>query len=225
MSRESKREVNVKKAIYIETIIMFVIALTPILHKLYDYFPGPNSQNAHETISFLFFEIGSNGFDSISTNLWFYSQKVIPLILCLFWFFTSKNWWYHIIMIPIATYAFQIFELLFSEDTVIDTENIWWLLPICMVVIPFVYFIRIKLYDKYVNGIDLEAMEAELHTLKKKRSQIEIKKKRDLEAQSPDTIEYRSLSEWIDQKLSTGNLELIFRQFQSNLKNWMHLKF
>ena len=37
-----------------------------------------------------------------------------------------------------------------------------------MVVVPFVYLIRLRLIDKYVHGIDLEAMEAELNTLKEK---------------------------------------------------------
>ncbi len=37
-----------------------------------------------------------------------------------------------------------------------------------MITIPFVYFIRIKLYDKHVHGIDLEAMDAELQELKQK---------------------------------------------------------
>lgn len=225
MSRESKKQGKFKKAIFIESIIIFIVALTPLLYKVYDYFPGPNHQAAHDTISFLLFDIGSNGFDSVSTNLWFYTQKIVPLLLCLFWFFTSKNWWYHIIIIPIATYAFQLFELIFTEDTVIDTENIWWLLPVCMVVIPFVYLIRIKLYDKYVHGIDLEAMETELNALKEKRSKVEVRKKSGLEQQTPDDIDYPSLSEWLDVKLSTNNLELIFRQFQNSLKSWMNLKF
>ena len=105
---------------------------------------------------------------------------------------------------------------------IVDTENIWWLLPVCMVVIPFVYLIRIKLYDKHVHGIDLEAMEAELHALKQKQSKdqkiIEYEER-------PLNVEYRSLSEWLNQKLSTGNLEFMFRQFQNMLRNWMHLNF
>ncbi len=216
---------KIKRKILIESFVLILIALTPIFLKAYDFFPGPNNPNAHGPISILGIEIGSNGFNSIETNIWFYTNKVIPLILLICWFFTSKDWWYHILIIPIATYAFQLFELVFSEDAVIDTENIWWLLPICMAVIPFVYFVRIKLYDKYVNGIDLEAMEIELNALKEKRSKVEVRKSDILEQESPDTIEYRSLSEWLDQTLSTNNLEVLFRQFQSNLKNWMHLKF
>jgi hypothetical protein len=71
-------------------------------------------------------------------------------------------------------YAFQIFEVVYSEDLMVDTENVLWLLPVCMVVIPFVYFIRLKLFDKYVHGIDLEAMDAELQYYKnKEREQLQ----------------------------------------------------
>ena len=72
-------------------------------------------------------------------------------------------------------YAFQIFETVYSNDKVIDVDNVLWILPICMVVIPFVYFIRLKLFDKYVHGIDLEAMNAELQYYKSKERE-ELKK-------------------------------------------------
>ena len=65
-------------------------------------------------------------------------------------------------------YAFQIFEVLYSDDQYVDTENILWILPVCMLVIAFVYFIRIKLYDKHVHGIDLDAMDVELQYYKDK---------------------------------------------------------
>jgi len=116
-------------------------------------------------------------------------------------------------------YAFQIFEGVFSEDDYIDTDNLFWLLPFCMVVIPFVYLIRIKLYDKYVHGIDLEAMEAELNTLKQKTNYTPTTDE-ELEKLKSNTI-----SEIINRKLSTRRLEAWFQQFRHTLKNWLHLKF
>ena len=198
--------------------MVFFIAISPFIYKLYDYLP----ENPEATISFLGMTIDKNGFPDISTYAWFLVSKFVPLYLLIFWFLTSKNWWYHIILIPIAMYAFQIFEVIYSDDLYVDTENIWWLLPICMLVIPFVYLIRIKLYDRHVHGIDLEAMEAELHSLKQKQlkgKNIEVNR-----AELPK-VEYRSLSEWLNQELSTARLEQLFRQFQNNLKNWLHLKF
>ena len=219
-----------KKKIVIESFIICIIALTPFLFKAYDYFPGPNSRGAHDAISFLCITIGSNGFDSISTNIWFYSSKLIPLTLLIVWFFTSKNWWYHILIIPIATYAFQLFELIFSEDSVIDSENIWWVIPVCMAVIPVVYFIRIKLYDRYVHGIDIEAMERELELLKLKQKKA-LKKNQDYNPQVSTSTErvyevdeefkVYSLSEELNIKLSTHNIEKQFKVLQ----NWLNFKF
>ena len=39
-----------------------------------------------------------------------------------------------------------------------------------MFITPVVYFIRLKLVDKYVHGIDLEAMDQELKILKEKEA-------------------------------------------------------
>lgn len=207
---------SAKKKMILETLIVFFIAITPFLFKIYDYLPddGPDS-----TVTFFGITIGSNGFNNVSAYVWFLMGKIIPLYLLIFWFLSSKDWWYHIILIPIMMYAFQIFEVLYSEDDVIDSENIWWLLPVCMVVIPFVYLIRIKLYDKYVHGIDLEAMETELQTLKEKAN---YKPTTDEELEK---LKSKTLSEYINRKLSTRRLEAWFQQFQNNIKNWSNLKF
>ncbi|MGB5497803.1 MAG: hypothetical protein WBM77_02610, partial [Maribacter sp.] len=155
----------------------------------------------------------------------------VPLYLLIFWFMTAKNWWYHIIIIPIAMYAFQLFEVIFDSDNNIDTENSWWLIPICMVVVPIVYFIRIKLYDKYVHGIDLEAMDAELRTIKKRMPEEDNASAIDEDSQdNTDTVDepqigYQSFSEYLNTTLSTDNIEKKFKNFQNVLKGWMHLKF
>jgi len=128
-------------------------------------------------------------------------------------------------------YAFQIFEGVVSEDKYIDTENVMWLLPVCMVVIPVVYFIRIKLYDKYVHGIDLEAMDAELKTIKKtipvedKTSTHDEGNQENKAKVSEPEIGYQSFSEYLNSTLSTNNIERKFKAFQNSLKGWLHLKF
>lgn len=228
MNAEVKK---IRRKFFVESIAIFLIVLTPFFLKVYDYFPGSGAEMENDTISFLGLSIGKNGFDSISTNIWFYTQKAVPLALFILWFFTSRNWWYHILLIPIATYAFQLFELMYSEDDYVDVENIWWLLPICMVVVPFVYFIRIKLYDKYVHGIDLEAMDAELKTLKKTSPNDTSTLKNDDDGQeNTESIEepkvgYQSFSEYLNATLSTNNIERNFKNFQNNLKGWLPLKF
>ncbi len=213
---------KVKRKIFWESICVFFIAIAPFVYKLYDYLP----EDPEATISFLGFVIDNHGFADVSTFMWFLMSKIVPLYLLIFWFLTSKNWWYHIILLPIAMYSFQIFEVLFTYDKEIDTENLLWLLPVCMVVVPIVYFIRIKLYDKYVHGIDLEAMEAELRLLKQKQSENTFDKGSEISTEnSPKKVsrEYRSLSEKIEYGLSTNNLESKFKQFQNSLKSLLHL--
>lgn len=227
MVRENSKR-RVKKKIVFESIIVFFIAITPFLFKIYDYLPDTNPE---ATVSFLGITIGSNGFNNVSAYVWFLTGKIIPLFLLVFWFLTSKDWWYHILLIPILMYAFQLFELLYSEDDVIDTENIWWLLPVCMIVVPFVYFIRIKLYDKYVHGIDLEAMDAELKTVKKTipvkdNSSVHEEGDQDnIDKVEEPQIGYQTFSEYLNTSFSTDNIEKKYRQFQNSLKGWLHLKF
>ena len=215
-------KIKIKKKIVIESTIVFLIAMSPFLFKFYDYLP----KEENSEFSFLGITIGSNGFANVSTYVWFMMGKIIPLYLLILWFLTSKDWWYHIILIPIAMYSFQIFEEYFVNDEIIDSANILWVLPICMIIIPFVYFIRIKLYDKYVHGIDLEAMEAELEELKEKNisdgyaPQI----KNDVEG-TKDELNQESLAEEIDRKLSTDSIEQGLKIFQEKLQSWFHFKF
>lgn len=220
-SKNSNTAAKARKRFFIETFALFFIIISPFIFKAHQYLSG----DSEATITLLGYVFDSNGFADLNTYGWFLLSKIVPFYLLLIWFFTCKHWWYHTILIPAIMYAFQIFEVVYSEDNIVDTKNILWLLPVCMVVIPFVYLIRIKLYDRYVHGIDLEAMEIELNALKEKRSKSEVLKSDIIKPASPDVIEYRTLSEWLDQTLSTNNLEMLFRQFQNNLKNWMHLKF
>ena len=213
-----------RKKIFMDSIGVLLILLSPFIFKLHQYLPSdPNA-----TISFLGIEIDNHGFVDINTFAWFLLSKIVPFYLFILWFLTCKHWWYHIILIPATMYAFQIYEVLFSEDNIVDSKNILWLLPVCMVVIPLVYFIRLKLYDKYVHGIDLEAMEAELTALKKKEAAKSNDKKIDKfisKETSTDSSGYQSMSDKIDTKLSTDNIESSFKQFQLRFSNWLRPKF
>jgi hypothetical protein len=172
MQLKSKTNKKARKRIIIESVVAFLIVISPFIFKLHEYLPN----DPEATVSFLWFEIDNNGFRDVETYIWFLLTKLVPFYLLLIWFLTCKHWWYHTILIPLLMYAFQLFELYFSEDEFIDTDNLLWLLPVCIVVIPFVYFIRLKLYDKHVHGIDLDAMDAELKILKEKE---ELRKERE----------------------------------------------
>ena len=198
---------NARRRLIIESLIAFLIILSPFIFKLHEYV----SEDPNATLNLFGFEIDSNGFNNVSVYVWFLLGKIVPLYLFLIWFLTCKHWWYHIILIPLLMYAFQIFEVVYSEEFV-DTENILWLLPFCMVVIPFVYFIRVKLYDKYVHGIDLEAMDAELQYYREKERQSNhFMKEKPAEA----------LQEEVEKDLSDQLPKTMLQKMFKNLKHSM----
>ena len=163
-SKKLKNSVATKKkskSILIGSIVALFIAISPYLFYTYQYFPTGNK------IDLFFFVYESKWQQNISIIMWFFMGKFIPFILLALWFFTCKHWWYHVILIPIAMFAFQIVSLI-NDDKYLDETEIYWLIPIMLVITPFVYFIRVKLFDKHVLGIDLEAMDAELKEYKEK---------------------------------------------------------
>jgi len=214
MSKEESKKA--RRKLFLDSLMVFFVIASPFIFKLHEYV----SSDEGSTINFLGIEIDDHGFLNLRVFAWFLLGKLVPLYLLIIWFFTCKHWWYHIILIPIMMYAFQIFEGIYDDDKYIDTENILWLLPICMVIIPFVYFIRIKLYDKYVHGIDLEAMEAELQELRAKK---EIRESGTIINEDSTVDEIESLSDEIDRKLSTRRLESGLKEFQHKLENWLHI--
>lgn len=203
-----------RKRIVIESIIVLLVVMSPFVFKSHEFF----STDPEATINIFGYIIDRNGFTSLSIYAWFMLGKLVPLYLFLIWFFTCKHWWYHILLIPLCMYAFQIFEVLYSDDQYVDTENILWILPVCMLVIPFVYFIRIKLYDKHVHGIDLDAMDVELQYYKDKERRENEKIGISSEVKAP-------IEEDLSQKTPNKTLQLLFKQFQHSLRSLFNLFF
>ena len=206
---------RIKKKLIIEGIFALIIAISPILFYSYKYLPV----NSDNTWSFLGITFSNNGYDDVTVAFYFYLSKLIPLALLIIWFTTAKNWWYHIILIPISMYAFQLYSV-FSEDaSKIDENEILYLVAVCMVIIPIVYFIRVKLVDRYVHGIDLEAMEAELKILKEKQglnSTLDTAEKKDFD----ENENHNDTDQDSNQPLPTKSLNNFFHQVRHALQSW-----
>ena len=170
MSKKS----TVRKRFIIEGAVAFIIAITPLLFYCYKYLPIPPGST---TWTYFGIEFKENNFGEVATAIYYYFNKFVPLLLLVIWFVTSKNWWYHAILIPLSMYSFQLFTAVnYSNSERIDENEILYVVAITMVVVPVVYFIRIKLVDKHVHGIDLDAMDTELQILKEKE---ELRKERE----------------------------------------------
>ena len=168
LGRESNKS-TYRKNIIANTIIVSLIAITPYLFLLYEYVP----EDTNEWNTFLF-TITDNNYSDVKTLVWVSMSKAIPLLLMIIWFFTCSKWWYHVILIPMFMFAFQLFSAINNKSGILDVVEIYWLLPIMMIIIPFVYLIRIKLMDKLVHGIDMKKIDAELEEYERKEKEEKL---------------------------------------------------
>ncbi|WP_274475470.1 hypothetical protein [Mangrovimonas aestuarii] len=143
-----------KKSLVIGSIIATSIALTPYLFYLYESVPD---QQVWDTFLFTY---ESNFYGSALTVAWTLMNKIVPLFLIFIWFFTCRHWWYHVLIIPISMFCFQIFTVLNDDVKYIDSNQILYLIPIMAVIIPTIYLIRAQIFNT-VNDIDKSLQELE----------------------------------------------------------------
>ena len=138
------------------SIVALCIAFSPYLFYLYEIFPsGPVWETS-------FFRYESLYFENVLTAAWTYLGKITPLFLLLLWFFTCKHWWYHVILIPIAMYCYQLVVVVYDDvylrTDYIDINQLIYLAPFFIIILSIVYLIRVKIFDR-VYGIDLSELD------------------------------------------------------------------
>ncbi len=153
------------KGLLTGSIIAIFVAISPYIFYLHESLPQT------KTWKTFLFTFESNYQENVSFYGWMLTQKLIPLFFLILWFFTSRDWWYHVILIPIAMYSFQTISII-KQEAYVDELEIYWVIPIMMIIIPIVYFIRLKLFDKYVYNIDLEKIDAELAEYERKEKEM-----------------------------------------------------
>ncbi len=153
-TQEIVHQTKDKKSLFIGGAIVILIAITPFLFYLYKSFP--DDSKIWETSLFSL----ETSFYSWFDYAWYLTGKIIPLYLLLIWFFTCKHWWHWIILVPIAMYTFQLWGLI-NQNRLLDEVELYYVLPLMMVVIPFVYVIRAKLFAN-IHDQDLKSFEEEL---------------------------------------------------------------
>ncbi|GAA3607400.1 hypothetical protein Q4Q39_10595 [Flavivirga amylovorans] len=155
-NRKSKQRTSDNKNIVTGSIIATLIAITPYLFYLHESVPNTKIWN-----TFLF-TYNSGHFESANVAMWIFTGKLIPLFLLFIWFFTCRHWWYHALLVPIAMFTYQIFGTLNEEIKYIDTNQLIYLIPIMAIIIPSIYLIRARIFNK-INEANksLEELEEE----------------------------------------------------------------
>ena len=140
--------------IIIGTLIAIFLGISPYLFYLYEYAPR---EEVWETT---FFTYRSLGFKDVNTALWLVTGKAFPLTCLIVWFFTCRQWWYHALLVPIAMYTYQLVSILHEDSGSVDQFQLIYLIPIMAVIIPSIYLIRAKMFNK-LNDADKSFEELE----------------------------------------------------------------
>ncbi|WP_345276204.1 hypothetical protein [Litoribaculum gwangyangense] len=143
-----------RKSLINGSIIATVIAATPYLFYLYESVPDT------QIWSTFLFTYDSMSWESAQWAMWIFTGKAIPLLLLLIWFFTNRHWWFHVLLVPIIMYIYQILGI-FNENTkYLDESQIIYFIPIMAIIIPSIYLIRAQIFNK-INTANKSMQELE----------------------------------------------------------------
>ena len=152
----SKYQAGTKKNLVIGSLIATLLATIPYLFTLYESVPST------KVWSTFLFTYDSNAWEDANYAMWVMTGKLVPLFLLFIWFFTCRHWWYHAILVPIAMYIFQIITNLKGDTNFIDEFQLIYLIPVMAIIIPSIYLIRARIFNK-INDANksLEELEEE----------------------------------------------------------------
>jgi len=147
---------NSNRSLILGSVVATLIAITPFLFTLYESVPDIKVWD-----TFLF-TYNSNYYESANVAAWTLFGKIIPLYLLFIWFFTCRHWWFHALLVPIALYVYQIIGVLNDDLRFNDTNLFLYLLPAMAIVIPSIYLIRARMFNK-INDANktMEELEEE----------------------------------------------------------------
>ena len=150
------KEKKVTKGLILGSIIATLISLTPYLFSLYESVP------VQRVWSTFLFTYDSSLWEDANYAMWVFTGKIIPLFLLFIWFFTCRHWWYHSLLVPIAMYLFQIFQVFNAENKFMDEFQLIYMIPVMAIIIPSIYLIRARIFNK-INDANksLEELEEE----------------------------------------------------------------
>ncbi len=110
------------------------------------------------------------GFYQEKTILFFaLTARITPLLYLSVWLITCRYWWYHALSIPVCVYLVQIFILLQVNSNDIDKGEYVYLIPVLLIVIGILYFIRKQTLQKIELFHILERIELNIEKTKKKK--------------------------------------------------------
>lgn len=143
-----------KKGLFIGSLVATIVAATPFIFNLYQSVPDVKIWDTY------FFTYKSGYYESANVMAWSLMSKFIPLLLICIWFFTNRHWWYHALLVPMSMYIYQIIEAFNDDIEFSEEKNVLFLLPVMAIIVPSIYLIRAKMFNK-INEADKSMEELE----------------------------------------------------------------
>jgi len=139
-----------KRSLFTGSIVALLIAFSPFF--LYIHNSIPEDLENYNT----FFGVIKGGeFGTAQVFIFLLLNKLVPLFLLTLLYLTNKDWWSHVILIPIATYIFQSISIISDSINYIDEIEFIYIIPIITIILTPLYFIRKKI-NIYINALDLK---------------------------------------------------------------------
>lgn len=166
MNKPDIKNRRVRKLLLLGSIIAILIAISPYLFYLYEIFPETKTWKTS------FFTLKTSFFSSLYIAAWYFANKLIPLYLLFLWFLTCRHWWYHVILIPITMYAFQIASAINDDIGYIEEVNFYYTLPVILFISSIAYPLRVKLLSSIMEGIDVKTLSIEKNREQKTKKSL-----------------------------------------------------
>lgn len=141
---------NKKTSLIIGSVIAILISLSPFLLYIHNLIP-----DHLENFETIFGTIKGGPFEIAQVLVYMFFNKFVPLFLLTLLYITNKNWWSNVILIPIATYVFQLISIISNSESSIDELEFIYIFPITIIILTPLYFIKRKL-DIYLKALDLK---------------------------------------------------------------------
>lgn len=153
---------NKRTSLLIGSLMVILIIFSPYL--LYFYQSIPADLENWDTIFGL---VKGGYYGTAQVFIYTLLSKFVPLLLLFIWFITNKTWWTHALIIPISVYLFQLISVINDSEKYYDEVEFIYAVPITVVVVVILYFVRSKL-SIYIQAVDLKReMDDNMKTPKK----------------------------------------------------------
>ena len=154
--RTLKSQAVTRKSFIQGSIVAIILAITPYLFSIHESVP---EEKVWDTFLFTY---DSLSWENANLVMWIFTGKAVPLFLLFIWFFTCRHWWYHALLVPIVMYIYQIFSLFLDDQGQYDEMNFVYMLPVMAIVIPSIYLVRARIFNKLNNaGKTMQELEEE----------------------------------------------------------------